>query len=82
MPGNLNDILPEPASEENEQFLLNHMKCKMKGAAGLVVRLLNTVEERFGPGARQVVRDMVGGSAPSTRKDVGDTEGRNHYMKN
>ncbi len=75
MPGSLNDILPEPVSEENEQILLNHMKCKMKGAAGLVVRLLNTMEERFAPGAHQIVRDMAGGFAPSTRKDAGDPEG-------
>ena len=39
MPGSLNDVLPEPISEENERILLDILKRKMKGAAGLGVRL-------------------------------------------
>jgi hypothetical protein len=59
MAGSLNDILPEPISEENERILRDHLKRKMKGASGLAVRLLHAMEERFGPEAREVVRDMA-----------------------
>ena len=58
MPGSLNDILPEPISKENEKVLLGLLKRKMKGAAGLAVQLLHAMEERFGPEAREVLRDM------------------------
>ena len=40
MSGRLNDVLPEPISEENEKVLLEHLKRKMKSACGLSVRLL------------------------------------------
>jgi hypothetical protein len=74
MPGSLNDILPEPLSEESEEILLEHMKRKMKGAAGLSVRLLQAMEARFGPAAREVVRDMVRDLRPTPREDAGDPE--------
>ena len=74
MPGSLNDILPEPISEESEKVLLDHLKQKMRGAAGLAVRLLHAMEERFGPEARQVVRDMAANLTPSPRADAGKPE--------
>jgi hypothetical protein len=74
MPGSLNDILPEPISEENEKILLDLLKRKMKGAAGLAVRLLHAMEERFGPEAREVVRDMSANLEPTPRSDPGDPE--------
>jgi hypothetical protein len=39
MPGSLNDILPDPISQEDEEILLDLIKRKMKGAAGLTVWL-------------------------------------------
>ena len=72
MPGSLNDILPEPISEENQKVLLEHLKRKMKGAAGISVRLLHAMEERFGPEAREVVRDMARNPEPPQRPDAGD----------
>ena len=74
MPGSLNDILPEPISEENEKILLDMLKRKMKGAAGLAVRLLHAMEERFGPEAREVVREMAEHRKPTPRADVGEPE--------
>ena len=72
MAGSLNEILPEPISPENEQVVLDLLKRKMKGAAGLAVRLLHAMEERFGPEARQVVREMATGRKPEPRPDPGD----------
>ena len=72
MPGSLNDILPEPISKENERILLDLMKRKMKGAAGMGVRLLHAMEERFGPEAREVVADMARSLQPTPRPDAGD----------
>ncbi len=74
MPGSLNDILPEPISEENERILLDLLKQKMKGAAGLAVQLLHAMEERFGPEAREVVRDMARNTELAPRTDAGEPE--------
>ena len=72
MPGSLNDILPEPISEENERILLDLIKQKMEVAAGMGVMLLRAMEERFGPDAREVVRDMARQSQFAPRPDAGD----------
>jgi hypothetical protein len=72
MPGSLNDILPEPISEENERVLLDLLKRKMKSASGMAVRLLHAMEERFGPQAREVIRDMIRDYRPVPRPDPGD----------
>lgn len=74
MPGSLNDILQEPISEENERILLDLLKRKMKGAAAISVRLLHAMEERFGPEAREVVRDMVKNPKLTPRPEVGEPE--------
>ena len=74
MPGSLNGILPEPISEENEEIILELLKRKMKGGAGLAVRLLHAMEERFGPEVREVMRDMVENREPTPRADAGDPE--------
>jgi len=74
MRGSLNDILPEPISEENEKVILELLKRKMKGAAGLGVRLLHAMEERFGPEAREVVRQMAKSHNIKPRPDAGDPE--------
>ena len=74
MPGSLNDILPDPISEENEKILLDLVKRKMKGAAGLAVRLLHAMEEHFGPEAREVVRELIRNREPTPRLDAGEPE--------
>ena len=74
MKGSLNEILPEPVSPEAEEILLEHMKRKMKGAAGLAVRLLHAMEERFGPEAREVVKQMAEGREVTPRENPGDPE--------
>jgi len=65
MEGNLNDVLPEPVSDETRQAIEEIIKRKMKGAAGLAVRLLHAMEDRFGPEARQVITDMVHAGHPA-----------------
>ena len=72
MPGSLNDLLPEPISEENEKVLLDILKRKMKGAAALGIALLHAMEERFGPEAREVVRDMAKNLEPTPRAEAGE----------
>ena len=74
MAGSLNDILPEPISEEAERILLDHMKRKMKNACGIAVWLLHAMEERFGPEARQVVKDRISHREVTPRPDPGDPE--------
>jgi len=77
MKGSLNDILPEPISEENEKVLLQHLKRKMKSAANLSVRLLHAMEKHFGPEAREVLRDMVTNQTPPPA-DVGEPQADLH----
>lgn len=74
MLGSLNDILPEPISEKNEKVLLDLLKRKMKGAAGLGVALLHAMEERFGPEAREVMRDIAKDRKLTSRPDAGVPE--------
>ena len=74
MLGRLNDILPEPVSEENEKVLMDMLKRKMGYSAQLAVRLLHVMEERFGPEAREVVRRLVEDRKPTPRPDAGDPQ--------
>jgi len=74
MTGELNDILPDPISEENERVLMDMIKRKMKTAARIGVVLLRAMEERFGPEAREVLKDMVNNRKPSPRADAGEPE--------
>ena len=74
MPGSLNNILHEPISEENERIILDVLKRKMKGAAELGVRLLHAMEIRFGPEAREVIREMINDSNTTPRSDAGEPE--------
>ena len=72
MEGGLNGILPEPISEENERILLDHIKMKMRGAAGLAVMLLRAMEDHFGPEARDVVRAMARNRTAEPCSEAGD----------
>lgn len=72
MRGSLNDILPEPISPENEKVLCDLLKRKMRGSAWLAVQLLHAMEERFGPEARQVVREMAQNGEVAPRPDAGE----------
>lgn len=71
MSGGLNEILAEPISEENERIVNDLVKRKMKGVASLSVRLLQAMEERFGPEAREVVRDMTANQKRKPREETG-----------
>jgi len=59
MGGSLNEILPDPISPEDEAILLDLIRSKIYKSLALAVQLLHAMEERFGPEARQVVRDMA-----------------------
>jgi hypothetical protein len=72
MEGGLNRILPEPISEENQRILLDHIKGKMRGAAGLAVMLLRAMEDHFGPEARDVVRAMARTRTAEPRSEARD----------
>ena len=74
MRGSLNDILPEPISEEDETVLLDHLKRKMRSAAGMSVLLLRAMEERFGPEAREVVRELAAQVTPAVRQGAAGPE--------
>ena len=72
MNGRLNEILAEPISDDNEALLMELIKRKITSAADLAVRLLHAMEERFGPEARQVVREMIDSAAAPPRPQPGD----------
>lgn len=74
MPGSLNDILPTPVDEETEQVILELLKRKMKTASNVAVQLLHAMEERFGPEAREVVRDLVCNPRLEPRPNTGRPE--------
>ena len=74
MRGHLNEILPEPISEQNEKVLFDHLKRKLRSAIGFSVRLLHAMEERFGPAAREVVRDMAMRRDVNPRPGAGDPQ--------
>ena len=72
--GSLNEILPEPISPANEKVLLDLIKQKITWSADLAVRVLHAMEERFGPEAREVVRDMAENIKPPPRSNAGDPQ--------
>jgi len=72
MHGSLNEILPEPISAENEQVIRELLKRKMKGAAGVAVRLLHAMVDRFGSEAREVVREIAEKHQVKPNPDAGD----------
>ena len=74
MPGSLNEILPDPISEENEKVLLDLLKRKMTVLAEISVQLLQAMEKRFGAQARNVVREMMVNQQFPPRRSVGDSE--------
>jgi hypothetical protein len=78
MPGSLDELLPDPISQENKEILLDLLKRKMKGAAGLAVRLLHAMEERFGPEAREVLCELIENREPTPRPGAGEPEADLH----
>ena len=71
MRGSLSEILPQPIGEEAEAILVDHLKRKMRSAAGVAVRLLHAMEQRFGPEARDVVRQMSEDQTRPARPEAG-----------
>ena len=74
MAGNLNEILPDPISEADEQILLDLLKRKMTVMADIAVELLRAMEREFGSRAREVVREMVNHQEFESRQDAGKPE--------
>jgi len=72
MPGSLNDILPEPVSEESEKIILELLKRKMAACAGIAVELLRAMEVRFGSEVREVLRDMAENQEFEPRSGAGE----------
>ena len=74
MTGSLNDMLPEPLSPENEEAILTMLKSNMTGGCGLAVRIVRAMEERFGPAAREVVKEMAESREVTPRPEAGDPQ--------
>jgi hypothetical protein len=74
MDGSLNDILPEPVSAENERVLLDLLRRKMMVSLDLAVDVLHAMEARFGPEARDVIRDMARQQEFDPRDEMGEPE--------
>jgi hypothetical protein len=72
--GSLNEILPDPISKADEEVLLDLLKRKMTVMADIVVELLHAMEKRFGPEAREVVREMIGHQEFEARQNPGAPE--------
>ena len=74
MHGSLNDILPEPISPESEEIIRELLKRKLKGSVSKFVRLMRAMEERFGPEAVEVARELSGGVTPRPEDQLGTPE--------
>jgi len=74
MSGSLNEVLPDPISEEDEQIVLDLLKRKMMVMADIAVELLHAMEKRFGPQAREVVREMIKHQEFEARPNAGKPE--------
>jgi len=72
--GSLNDILPEPISPANEEVVLDLLRRKMMVSLDLAVDVLHAMESRFGPEAREVIREMAEEEEFEAREDVGDPD--------
>jgi hypothetical protein len=72
MPGSLNDILPEPISEESEQIILDLLKRKISTCVNLTVQLFQAMEKRFGPTVHEVVRELAENQHFEARPDPGE----------
>jgi len=59
MAGSINDILPQPISQENEDVIQDLLKRKMAVSLDLAVELLHAMEKRFGPEVREVLQQMA-----------------------
>ena len=74
MLGSLNDILPEPISEENEKIILDLLKRKMTVSLDIAVQILQAMERRFGAEAREVVKTMIQNQEFDQRELFSDPE--------
>jgi len=75
MKGKLNDVLPEPVSEENARTIDALIQRKVTTAAGIAVRLLHAMETRFGSEARDVLKEMVENIEMKPRLQPSDPQG-------
>jgi len=71
MPGNLNDVLPEPVSAANEQFLDVFLKRKLTTACSIAVELLRMMETHFGPEVREVLHRAAENRQFPSRENTG-----------
>ena len=74
MSGSLNDILPQPISEENEAIILDLLKRKMTVSLDLAVQLLTAMEKRFGSEVREVVQQMAKEQDFPPEDEIGNPE--------
>ena len=72
MASGLSEYLPEPVSPANEKAILELVKRKAMGAARVGVMLLHAMEKRFGPEAREVLKEMIATRKFPPRPDRGD----------
>jgi hypothetical protein len=80
MPGSLTDLLPDPISAEDERILLDLLKRKATSPARLAVELLHAMEARFGPEARDVVREMAAKRTFPQRANRGEPQADLHQF--
>lgn len=72
MEGNFSSILPDSLSEESERILRKQLEDKLTGALQLSLDIVNAMEAKFGPEAREVVRDMIHNKEFAPRENPGD----------
>ena len=74
MAGRISDIIPEELSPESEEKIRELVKRKMKGACGMLVRVLRILEEQYGPEVKEIVHDRIMQRDPRPEAQLGPPE--------
>ena len=74
MAGSINDLIPEDLSPESEEKIRELVKRKMKGACGMLVRVIRLMEEHYGPDVKDIIHDAIMQKTPRPEAELGPPE--------
>ena len=74
MQGSINDLVPEELSPESQEEIRELVKRKMKGACGMLVRVIRLMEEHYGREVKEIIHDAIMKKAPRPESELGPPE--------